>query len=75
VARRRFLGVAETALVLGIGKRTLERAIAEGRFPAVRVGRRLVIPERAIDLMAEQAITTSNVVDASDYVAVQAPAS
>ena len=46
---------------------TLYRAIAAGEFPAVRIGRRLFIPARVLDRMAEAAIATGHVVTAADF--------
>ncbi|TCO45206.1 hypothetical protein EV646_109381 [Kribbella antiqua] len=46
---------------------TLYRAIAAGEFPAVRIGRRLVIPARVLDRMGEAAISTGRVVTAAEF--------
>jgi excisionase family DNA binding protein len=45
------VSVPEAARLLGIGMRSLYRAIREGRLPAIRVGRKpkLRIPCQAID--------------------------
>lgn len=41
---RATLTVRETALVLGVDQRTITRAIAAGELPALRIGRRVLIP-------------------------------
>jgi Helix-turn-helix domain len=46
---------------------TLYRAIAAGEFPAVRIGRRLVVPARVLEDMAAAALTTSTTVDAAHW--------
>ena len=46
---------------------TLYRAIAAGEFPAVRIGRRLVVPARVLDDMAEAALATGMTVDTADW--------
>ena len=64
---RRWLSVAELARELGISQMTLYRAIAGGEFPAVRIGRRLVVPARVLEDMAAAALTTATTVDAADW--------
>ena len=46
-AERRYLSPKEFAQVHGLGKRTIDRAIAEGRLPIERSGRRVLIPSTA----------------------------
>lgn len=41
---RATVTVRETALVLGVDQRTITRAIAAGELPALRFGRRVLIP-------------------------------
>ncbi len=48
-ATRRTLTVAETAEVLGIGVSTAREAIREGRIPVLQFGRRLVVPQEALE--------------------------
>ncbi|GAA3144750.1 excisionase family DNA binding protein [Kribbella aluminosa] len=62
-----WLNVAEMAKQLGMAEMTLYRAIAAGEFPAVRIGRRLFIPARVLERMAEAAISTGRVVTAADF--------
>lgn len=46
---------------------TLYRVIAAGEFPAVRIGRRLVVPARVLEDMAAAALATATTVDAADW--------
>ena len=46
---------------------TLYRAIAAGEFPAVRIGRRLVVPARVLEDMAEAALSTGMTVDTAHW--------
>ena len=54
---RLALSIAETAAVLGVGKRTVERAVAERALPHVRFGRRRVlIPVAAVEQLIAEAV-------------------
>ncbi len=64
---RRWLSVAELAQELGMSQMTLYRAIAAGEFPAVRIGRRLVVPARVLEDMAAAALATGTTVDTADW--------
>lgn len=59
-----FYSIAETARMLGTSEMTLYRAIAAGKFPAVRIRGRLIVPARAIQAMIDAAVETGGVVDA-----------
>ena len=45
-ADREVLNRAEVAALLAIDPRTVDQAISDGTIPAVRVGRRVLIPRR-----------------------------
>jgi len=45
------LTVAETARCLGIGRNSAYEAIARGEIPVVRVGKRLLVPKAALELL------------------------
>jgi excisionase family DNA binding protein len=68
---RRWLSVAELAHELahelGMSPMTLYRAIAAGEFPAVRIGRRIVVPARVLEDMAAAALSTGTTVDTADW--------
>jgi len=46
---RETLDVRDAANLLGVQRGTLYRAVGEGKFPAIRVGRRLLIPRQAVE--------------------------
>jgi excisionase family DNA binding protein len=64
----RFLGVPQVARMLGMSPMTLYRAIAEGKFPAVRIRGRLIVPIAVLESMADIAIAEQTVVDAAGWV-------
>ena len=59
--------MAELAGELGMSQMTLYRVIAAGEFPAVRIGRRLVVPARVLEDMADAALATGATVDSADW--------
>jgi excisionase family DNA binding protein len=64
----RFLSVPQVARMLGMSPMTLYRAIAEGKFPAVRIRGRLIVPIAVLESMADIAIAEQTVVDAAGWV-------
>jgi len=64
----RFYSVAEVARMLGTAPVTLYRAIREGEFPAVRIRGRLIVPAKALEAMADLAVTEQTTVDAAGWV-------
>jgi excisionase family DNA binding protein len=46
---RKTLTVEETARVLGIGRSTAFAAVRDGTIPAVRIGRRWLIPRNSLE--------------------------
>ena len=65
----RFLSVSRVAEALdGISEMTLYREIRAHRFPAVRVGRRVLIPAELLTEMAADAMETRSLVNSADYV-------
>jgi excisionase family DNA binding protein len=59
---KRFYTVTEAANLLRVSAPTLYREIRAGRFPAIRVRGRYVIPAKAVDAM-EQAALANGIVD------------
>lgn len=51
--QRRTYTVTEAAHVLGISRSTAYELVASGELPAVRLGRRWVVPMRAVDDLVE----------------------
>ena len=47
--------VETAARLLGIGRNSAFEAIRQGQLPAVRIGRRLLVPRRAIEKMLDEA--------------------
>jgi excisionase family DNA binding protein len=70
-AERRWLSIAELARELGMSQMTLYRVIAAGEFPAVRIGRRLFVPARVLDQLAESALATGREVSAAEWAEAQ----
>jgi len=63
-----FYSVSQAAQILGTAPVTLYRAIRAGEFPAVRIRGRLIVPAKAIEAMAEAAVSDQMVMDASGWV-------
>ena len=47
--------VAETQRILNLGRSSLYEAIARGGIPTIRIGKRLLIPRKALERMLERA--------------------
>jgi excisionase family DNA binding protein len=56
VPARRFYTVTEAARLLRLSAPTIYREIRAGRFPAIRVRGRYVIPAKAVDAMEQAAL-------------------
>ncbi|MCL4849623.1 MAG: helix-turn-helix domain-containing protein [Acidobacteria bacterium] len=48
---RRTLSVEEAARVMGIGRNSAYEAIRRGELPVVRLGRRLLVPQKALEVL------------------------
>jgi excisionase family DNA binding protein len=48
--------VEEAAAVLGISRGLAYQAARDGSIPTIRIGRRLVVPRRALEKLLERAI-------------------
>lgn len=46
---RRTLTVEEAGRALGIGRNTAYEAIRRGQLPAIRIGKRLLVPRAALE--------------------------
>jgi len=57
---RLTLTVEETAKLLGIGRQLAYERVKTGEIPVVKIGRRLLVPRRALEKLLEQgqAVTT-----------------
>jgi excisionase family DNA binding protein len=52
-----LIGVPEAARRLGIGRDATWRLVHQGQLPHLRIGRRYVIPIRALEAWVEQAVS------------------
>ena len=66
-AQPQFHSIAETARILGVSEMTLYRAIHEGRFPAVRIMGRLIVPAKAIEAMIDAALERYSLVEPAEW--------
>ena len=69
--RREWMSIAEAARELGLSQMTLYRVIAAGEFPAVRIGRRLFVPTRVLDQLADAALASGQLVSAAEWKEIQ----
>jgi len=54
--------VEETAKLLGIGRQLAYEKVKTGEIPVIKIGRRLLVPRRALEKLLEQgqAVTLAN---------------
>lgn len=64
---RQWLTIREFASLAGISTMTIYRLIEADEFPAVRIGRRLFVPARLLDDLANAAVARGRVVTATDW--------
>lgn len=57
-AERLTLTVEETAKLLGIGRQLAYERIKTGEIPSIRLGKRVLVPRRALEKLLEQANLT-----------------
>jgi excisionase family DNA binding protein len=48
------LSVTECAKILGLGRNSTYMAVARGEIPVVRIGKRLLIPKKALERMLQE---------------------
>jgi excisionase family DNA binding protein len=70
ISRAAVVTVAQTAAVFGVDVRTVTRAIENGELPALRLGRRVLIPRlpllAALGVMVDDALTEVHDADSGD---------
>lgn len=66
---RRTYSVEESAALLGIGRGAAYEAARKGEIPVIRVGRRFLVPAKALDRMLAGEMVTSNGRDDPDSAA------
>jgi excisionase family DNA binding protein len=59
--RRQALTVPEAAEILGISRGLAYELVSRGDIPALRLGRRLVVPRKAIEAMLGEATEGSSI--------------
>jgi excisionase family DNA binding protein len=64
-----FLLVREAARIMRMDESTLYRHLRAGRFPAVKVGGRYLVPAAAVTQMADEALATGQCVIVADWAA------
>ena len=52
---RRIYTIEEAIQMLGLSRATVYKLVKEGKIPALRIGRRLVIPKAAFEKMLDGA--------------------
>lgn len=52
-----FLSVADTAAILAVSDDSIYDLVERGELPCLHIGRRRVIPRRAVDLVVEHLLT------------------
>lgn len=62
-----FYTVEETAAALRVDPVTIYRAIRAGQFPALKVRKRYVVPQRAIELLVEDVVSTGACIDTAEW--------
>ncbi len=62
-----FYTVEEIAAALRVDPVTIYRAIRAGEFPAVKVRKRYVVPQRAIELLVEDVVSTGACIDTAEW--------
>jgi excisionase family DNA binding protein len=70
ISRAAVVTVAQAAAVFGVDVRTVTRAIENGDLPALRLGRRVLIPRlpllAALGVMVDDALTEVHDADSGD---------
>lgn len=51
---RQTLTIEETAKLLGIGRQLAYNRVKTGEIPVIKIGRRLLVPRRALEKLLEQ---------------------
>ena len=54
-SERLTVSVSEAAQLLGIGRGTAYECVRTGQIPSIKLGRRIVIPTRALEALLDQA--------------------
>lgn len=52
---RQTISVEEAGRILGVGRVTAYAAVHRGEIPALRIGKKILVPKRAVERMLEEA--------------------
>lgn len=69
------LSVSEAAELLSVSRDLVYELVAQGELPALRLGRRILLPRRALEELVDRAATTNGENTASDTAANVQPVS
>lgn len=64
-----FYNVAETAELLRLDQSTMYRHLRSGRFPAVKIGGRYVVPRVVVERLIEDVLALGGCVDIAEWAA------
>lgn len=64
-----FYNVAEAAELLRLDQSTLYRHLRSGRFPALKIGGRYIVPRVVVDRLVEDVLAAGICVDISEWTA------
>lgn len=62
-----FYNVAETAALLRLDQSTLYRHLRSGRFPAVKIGGRYVVPHIVLDRLVSEVLSAGTTLDVAEW--------
>lgn len=62
-----FYNVAETAQLLRLDQSTMYRHLRSGRFPAVKIGGRYVVPRIVVERLIAEVLAAGRCVDVADW--------
>ncbi|TNC20891.1 helix-turn-helix domain-containing protein [Amycolatopsis alkalitolerans] len=62
-----FYNVAETAELLRLDQSTMYRHLRSGKFPAVKIGGRYVVPRVVVERLIAEVLAAGRCVDVADW--------
>lgn len=62
-----FYNVAETAELLRLDQSTMYRHLRSGKFPAVKIGGRYVVPRVVVERLIAEVLAVGRCVDVADW--------
>jgi excisionase family DNA binding protein len=61
ISTKKLITLTETAAILGISYSLMRRFVKQGRVKAIRVGKRLLIPEEEVDRLLEELLNQQKI--------------